>query len=225
MCCAEPLQLYIDSANPKEVESYYKTGLIDGVTTNPSLMLKSGRKPEDVYQYLYDLGIKDISMEVVGDEEDMISEGKKLVNRYPGQATIKVPCTVEGLEACRVLALEHIRVNVTLVFSAAQAILAAKAGAYHVSPFVGRLDDNSVDGIGLIREIAEIYDRHNIDTHILAASIRDVKSVTAAFAAGANICTIPGGVFEGMYNHVLTDKGMDRFNKDWAIANTLATVG
>ena len=220
------MKLYLDSANPKEIAFYYKSGLIDGVTTNPSLMLKSGLRPEDVYQQLYDLGIQDISMEVVGDEDSMISEGKRLANRFPGQATIKVPCTVEGLEACRVLSLEHIRVNVTLIFSVAQAILAHRAGAYHVSPFVGRLDDNSVDGIGLIRDISDVFNKHfTVSTSILAASIRDVKSVSECFAAGANICTLPPGVFASMYNHVLTDKGMDRFNKDWAIANTLNTVG
>ena len=220
------MKLYLDSANPKEIERFYTSGLIDGVTTNPSLMLKSGLRPEDVYQQLYDLGIQDISMEVVGDKENMISEGKRLSNQFPGQSTIKVPCTVDGIEACRVLSLEHIRVNVTLVFSVAQAILANKAGAYHVSPFVGRLDDNSVDGIGLIRDISEVFQKHfALDTHVLAASIRDVKTVSACFAAGAHICTVPPGVFANMYNHVLTDKGIDTFNKHWALANTLNTVG
>ena len=220
------MKLFLDSANPTEIQRLYASGLIDGVTTNPSLMLKSGLRPEDVYQQLYDLGIQDISMEVVGDTDEMIREGKRLSNQFPGQSTIKGPCTVEGLEACRVLSLEHIRVNVTLIFSVTQAILAAKAGANYVSPFVGRVDGNSFGGLCLIKDIANTYAKQMwFDTHILAASIRNVRDVGRAFEYGANICTIPPNVFQGMYKHILTDQGMDRFNKDWAIANTLGAAG
>ena len=215
------MKLFIDSANYTAIADCWATGLIDGVTTNPSLMLRSGDQPEQVYQNLYDLGVKDISMEVVGDVDEMIAEGKRLTNAFPGQSTIKVPCTVDGIEACRVLTLEHIKVNVTLIFSPAQAILAAKAGATYVSPFVGRLDDNSQDGLKLIKDIAKVYDMRFQFTEILAASIRDVHSVSKAFEYGAHIVTIPPQVFHAMYRHILTDAGLDRFNKDWALANNI----
>ena len=209
------MKLFLDTAHVPDILSRVSTGLIDGITTNPTLISKCHRKPEDVYQELVSIGIKDISMEVVGNAAEMVTEGLKLADLFGDHATIKVPCTAAGLSTCRELAKNHhIRVNVTLVFNSAQAVMAAKAGAYYVSPFVGRLDDNSISGTGAVKYISELYKRHNIKTQILAASIRDVHSVTESFYNGAHICTIPPNVFDHMYGHVLTDVGLQKFNED-----------
>ena len=212
------MKIFLDTADTEAIKEGYATGLIDGITTNPSLIMKSGRNPEDVYQELIDLGIPDISMEVVGTGEQMVAEGRRLVEKFgKDQTTIKVPCTRGGLAACRVLSKDLIKVNVTLIFSPTQAILAAKAGATYVSPFVGRVDDNSFGGLCLIKDIANVYAKQNWKrTEILGASIRNVRDVGRAFEYGANICTIPPGVFDKMYKHVLTDSGLDQFDKDWA---------
>ena len=206
----------MDTADVESISDSFLTGLIDGVTTNPTLMMKSGRNPDDVYQELINLGVPDVSMEVVGDSHEMIQEGLRLAEKFRYQATIKVPCTPDGLIACRELSRNVIRVNVTLIFSPSQAILAAKAGAKYVSPFVGRVDDNSFGGLCLIKDIANIYQKQNWkSTEILAASIRDVRSVGRAFEYGANICTLPPVVFRKMYKHILTDKGIELFENDW----------
>ncbi len=211
------MKLFLDTADTELIEKYYATNLIDGITTNPTLIMKSGRNPEDVYQQLIDLGIDDISMEVVGDFDAMYIEGLRLFRKFGKSATIKVPCTPDGLRACRELARDLVNVNVTLIFSPAQAILAAKAGAKYVSPFVGRVDDNSFDGIDLVDRISDIYTIQNIrKTEILAASVRDVKTVSDSFASGAHVVTMPPAVFEKMYSHVLTDKGLYLFDMDWA---------
>ena len=212
------MKLFLDTADTQVIKEGFATGLIDGVTTNPSLIFKNGGHPEDVYQILIDLGIPDISMEVVGTGEEMVAEGRRLVEKYgKEQTTIKVPCTRGGLAACRVLSKDLIKVNVTLIFSASQAILAAKAGAKYVSPFVGRVDDNSFGGLCLVKEIASIFTKQNVfDTEILAASVRGVRQVGRAFEYGAHIVTIPPSVFDKMYKHVLTDAGLDQFDKDWA---------
>ena len=210
------MKIFLDTANTADINANFSTGFIDGVTTNPTLIRRSGRNPEEVYQEIKDIGVQDISMEVVGDKLNMISEGKRLFKKFGKVATIKVPCTRDGLAACRELSKEHINVNVTLIFNAAQAILSAKAGAKYVSPFVGRLDDNSISGLEVVRSIADLYSRQGVkETQILAASIRDVHRVTRSFYNGANIVTMPPGVFEKMYNHVLTDVGMDIFKNDW----------
>ena len=222
------MKIFLDTADTELIKKYYGTGLIDGVTTNPTLIRKSGRDPEDVYQELADYGVRDISMEVVGDEKTMTDEGRRLHSKYAFQSkklsinptTIKVPLSPDGLRTCRSLALDGIKVNVTLVFSAAQAILASKAGAAYVSPFVGRLDDQSVNGIGLINQIASIYRMHGSQTQILSASIRSVQHVTDSFLNGANICTMPPSIFEKMYNHILTDKGLELFDRDWALVQS-----
>ena len=222
------MKIFLDTADTELIKKYYATGLIDGVTTNPTLIRKSGKDPEDVYQELADYGVRDISMEVVGDEKTMTDEGRRLHSKYAFQSkklsinptTIKVPLSPDGLRACRSLALDGIKVNVTLVFSAAQAILAAKAGATYVSPFVGRLDDQSVNGIGLINQIASIYRMHGSQTQVLSASIRSVQHVTDSFLNGANICTMPPSIFEKMYNHILTDKGLELFDRDWALVQS-----
>ena len=201
--------------------------MIDGVTTKPTLIKKSGYDPEEVYRKIALIGVDDISMEIVPDDSyEFLKEGRRLKEKFGEITTIKVPCTPEGLKGCKLLSKEGIRVNVTLIFSAAQAVLASKAGAAYVSPFVGRVDDNSFDGLGLIKEIADIYEKQSrlynfVDTEILSASIRNVGSVSKSFEYGAGIVTMPPSVFEKMYNHILTDKGLDLFQKDWDAVNVL----
>ena len=214
------MKLFIDSADVEVIRSAFETGLIDGVTTNPTLIRKSGRNPEDVYQELIDMGVTDVSMEVVGDDEIMLAEGRRLANKFGKNATIKVPCSPEGLWVCKQLT-PSIKVNVTLIFSPSQAILSAKAGATYVSPFVGRVDDNSFGGLCLIKDIANIYTRQSVYTETLAASIRNVRDVGRAFEYGANICTIPPTVFNKMYNHILTEKGLELFENDWKSTQTV----
>ena len=216
------MKIFLDSADTKVLHDGYLTGLIDGITTNPTLIRKSGRDPEAVYQELKDIGYSDISMEVVGDGDDMFEEGTRLYSKFGDCATIKVPCTPDGLYACRKLALKLIRVNVTLIFSPSQAILAAKAGAKYVSPFVGRVDDNSFGGLCLVKDISNVYMKQGwYETEILAASIRNVRDVSRAFEYGANICTIPPTVFHKMYNHVLTDQGLAQFDEDFKITQKM----
>ena len=211
------MKIFLDTADTDAIEKAYTTGIIDGITTNPTLIRKSGRDPEEVYQQLIDYGINDISMEVVGDYNTMFEEGTRLSRKFGKACTVKVPCTPDGLRVCRELSRDLVNVNVTLIFSAAQAILAAKSGAKYVSPFVGRVDDNSFVGMDLIEQISDIYTIQNVNkTEILSASIRDVKSVSDSFASGAHVVTMPPTVFEKMYNHVLTDKGLYLFDMDWA---------
>ena len=209
------MKLFLDTADTKLLHDGYLTGLIDGVTTNPTLIMKSGRDPEDVYVELRNIGYNDISMEVMGDGPEMVVEGRRLAKIFGKCATIKVPCTPDGLFACRQLSRELIRVNVTLIFSASQAILASKAGASYVSPFVGRVDDNSFGGLCLVKDIAKVFREHMVRTKVLAASLRGVRDVGRAFEYGADVVTMPPGVFEGMYKHILTDKGLDLFSRDW----------
>ena len=207
------MKLFLDSADTDAILSRFKTGLISGVTTNPTLIFKSGKHPQDVYWSLIEAGVQDISMEVVGDtEEELFSRAMGHVKECGKHATIKVPCSVDGLSVCKRLSTVGVRVNVTLIFSPAQAILASLAGATYISPFIGRMDDNSLDGMKLINDIKNT----GVSAQILAASIRDPQSVGTAFALGANICTVPVGVFDKMYNHVLTDKGIEQFNRDAA---------
>ena len=211
------MKIFLDTAETDVVRKHWKTGLIDGLTTNPTLIRKSGRNHEDVYQEFKDIGLTDISMEVIGSKENMISEGKRLYKKFGKCATIKVPCTYDGLQACAHLSVEGIKVNVTLIFSQAQAILATKAGAKYVSPFLGRVDDNSFGGLCLVKDIAKVYREHMVTkTEVLAASLRGVRDVGRAFEYGADIVTMPPAVFEGMYKHILTDKGLDQFDKDYA---------
>ena len=210
------MKIFLDTADVTEIKTRWTTGLIDGITTNPSLIRKSGRNHEDVYQELKEIGINDISMEVIGSEVNMISEGKRLHKKFGKCATIKVPCTRDGLRACAKLSVENIKVNVTLVFSVAQSILASKAGATYISPFVGRLDDVSFDGVGLVKDIASLYREQMVTTQVLAASLRDVSHASQCFRYGADVVTMPTKVFDGMYDHILTDKGMDIFDKDYA---------
>ena len=210
------MKIFLDTADTNLIQDGYNTGLIDGITTNPTLIMKSGRDPEEVYQQLIDMGIGDISMEVVGNRKEMYEEGMRLSKKFGKNATIKVPCTPDGLAVCKELSRQLVRVNVTLIFSVTQAILSAKAGATYVSPFVGRVDDNSFGGLCLIKDISNTYIKQNWKkTEILAASIRNVRDVGRAFEYGANICTLPPAVFNKMHNHILTDKGLELFDEDW----------
>ena len=226
------MKIFLDTADVETISNHFKTGLIDGVTTNPTLIMKSHRKPDDVYEELVSLGLRDISMEVVGTEDEMLKDAYRLVNKFNDVATIKVPCTREGLVVCRQLSKQGVRVNVTLIFSVSQAILSAKAGATYLSPFVGRVDDQRFGGCNLIKRIAEVIPK-TIPTNlkgfaqrraanaqirvpeILSASIRSVGDVEHSFAQGADICTMPPKIFEGMYNHILTDKGLELFDIDY----------
>ena len=207
------MKLFLDTAIIEDIDLRLGSGVISGVTTNPTLIKKSGKDPDDIYADLInDLGVKDLSIEVNGQFADqLIENGTKYGKLWVNEATIKLPCTPEGIKACKMLSYMGIRTNMTLVFSVSQAILCALAGATYVSPFVGRLDDNGHDGIGLIREIAKVFCHNRADTKILAASIRDAATVGKAFQAGAHICTIPPKVFDDMYKHVLTDKGLFQF--------------
>ena len=209
------MKIFLDTADTRIIGKHFiETGLIDGVTTNPSLIMKSGQQPDTVYFDLFKLGVKDISMEVVSNtSQGMIEEADRLINKFHDVVTIKVPCTREGLIACKQLSDRGIRVNVTLIFSASQAILSAKAGATYISPFVGRVDDQRFGGCNLIKRIREVlpYDK----CEILSASIRSVGDVEHSFAQGADICTMPPTVFEKMYDHILTEKGLQLFDIDY----------
>jgi len=210
------MKLFLDTAEVKDIEDRVSTGLISGVTTNPTLIKKSGRNPWNVYRDIIELGINDLSIEVNGELFKEFTENGVSVNEnYGNVATIKLPCTIEGLKACKHLSNIGIRVNMTLVFSVSQAILCALAGATYVSPFIGRMDDNSLSGLSLIADISKVYKEQLVDTKILAASIRDVQSVGTAFNLGADICTIPPSVFDNMVKHVLTDKGLEQFKRDF----------
>jgi len=213
------MKIFLDTADTLLIEKYYDTGLIDGVTTNPTLIMKSGKNPEDVYQEIKEIGIKDISMEVVGGFDEMYSEGYRLAQKFGDVATIKVPCTRDGLLVCKALSDENIKVNVTLIFSIAQAVLSAKAGATYVSPFVGRLDDQQVAGLEVVRGISDMYRIHNVKTQVLSASIRSVHRAVRSWYNGAQIVTMPPKVFDQMYDHILTDKGLEIFDKDWESVN------
>jgi transaldolase len=210
------MKIFLDTAEVPTIAEAFTTGLIDGITTNPTLIMKSGKDPEEVYQEIKDIGVRDISMEVMGNWTEMLQEGRRLHKKFGDVATIKVPCTKDGLATCRYLASDGIRTNVTLIFCAAQAILAAKAGATYVSPFVGRLDDQSIAGLEVVRSITGLYQIHGIRTQVLSASIRNVQRAVRSWYNGAQIVTMPPKVFEQMYDHILTDKGMDIFENDWS---------
>ena len=209
------MKIFLDTTDTDVIEKYFSTGLVDGVTTNPTLIMKSGKNPEDVYQKIKDIGVQDISMEVMGSDLEMYDEGIRLYEKFGDVATIKVPCTREGLIVCKRLSEQGIKVNVTLIFCAAQGVLAAKAGATYVSPFVGRLDDQSVAGLEVVRSITGLYQIHGIRTQVLSASIRSVQRAVRSWYNGAQVVTMPPKVFDQMYDHILTDKGMEIFENDW----------
>ena len=210
------MKIFLDTADVFAIKEYFETGMVDGVTTNPTLIKKSLRDPDTVYQQIVDLGVPDISMEVMGTAQEMYDEGIRLHKKFGDQTTIKVPMTRDGLKVCKELSQQGIRVNVTLIFCAAQAILAAKSGATYVSPFVGRLDDQSVAGLEVVRSIVELYRIHGIRTRVLSASIRSVQRVVRSFYNGADVVTLPPAIFDQMYDHLLTDKGLEIFDRDAA---------
>ena len=213
------MKIFLDTADTQEIIRAQILGLIDGVTTNPTLIRKSGNDPLDVYSAIADLGIQDISMEVYGGLDEMHTEALKLSERFGDVATIKLPMTKEGLIVCQDLSKRKIRTNVTLIFSIPQAILAAKSGATYVSPFVGRLDDQQVAGLEVVRGISGLYQMKGVETQVLAASIRSVQRAVRSFYNGADIVTMPFSVFSQMYDHILTDKGLDIFEQDIAALN------
>jgi transaldolase len=209
------MQIFIDSADVKELTALAQTGLVDGVTTNPSLVAKAGGDFFESLKKICAAVSGPVSAEVVAqDYETMLAEGRKLRGVAPN-IVVKVPLTPDGLRACKTLEQEGHPCNVTLCFSAVQALLAAKAGASYISPFLGRLDDNGQNGMELVREIRTIYDNYDFQTQILAASIRSAGHARDAALAGADCATIPPAVFRSLYKHILTDAGLDAFLKDW----------
>lgn len=213
------MKLFIDTGSVKDVETLVALGIIDGATTNPSLLAKEGGDPRAILKRICDLVQGPVSAEVVAtDAERMVREGRELA-AIDGHIVVKVPFGKEGLKACRALVKEGIRVNVTLVFSAAQALLAAKVGASYVSPFVGRLDDIATSGMDLIAQIVEIFDKFQFPTEVLVASVRHPIHVVQAARMGADVCTCPGAVLEALFKHPLTDIGLERFLKDWEKAH------
>lgn len=220
------MKIFLDTADMSEIAKAARTGLIDGVTTNPTLILRSGRSLSDVAQDLitYYPQFESISTEVVADTADEMIEQAKEFIPLGDSITIKLPCTVEGLIACKALYHLGVKTNVTLVFSVAQALLAAKAGATYVSPFVGRCNDNSFSGVELVRAISIAYQSQRMETQILAASLRDVHHVSRCYAYGADVTTLPPKVFWAMYDHILTRDGLDRFQKDWEDAQQNANT-
>ncbi|NLX61180.1 MAG: fructose-6-phosphate aldolase [Tissierellia bacterium] len=209
------MKLFIDTANIEEIKEVNEWGVISGVTTNPSLIAKEGRDFKEVIHEIVSIVDGPISAEVISTDKDgMVEEARELAKIHPS-IVIKIPMTKEGLKAVKVLSKEGIKTNVTLIFSANQALLAAKAGATYVSPFLGRLDDIGNEGMDIIYDIVEIFSIHGIDTEVIAASIRHPIHVLEAAKAGAHIATIPYKVFTQMVNHPLTDIGIERFLKDW----------
>lgn len=209
------MQIFIDSADIAELRALAETGLVDGVTTNPSLIAKAGGDFFETLRQICAAVPGPVSAEVVAqDWQTMLAEGRKL-RKVASNIVVKVPLTRDGLRACKALEDEGHPCNVTLCFSAVQALLAAKAGATFISPFIGRLDDNGQDGMGLIREIRAIYDNYDFQTQILAASIRTAGHTRDAALAGADCATIPPAAFKSLYKHILTDAGLEAFLKDW----------
>jgi transaldolase len=210
------MKFFVDTADVPAIAELNALGMVDGVTTNPSLILKSGRDILEVTKEICSIVSGPVSAEVVAlTADEMIAEGRKLAEIAPN-ITVKVPLTWDGLKTCKVLSDEGKMVNVTLCFSVNQALLAAKAGATFISPFVGRLDDINLDGMELISDIRQVYDNYGFDTQILAASIRTVNHVTQCALVGADVMTAPPSVIKSLINHPLTDKGIEQFMKDWA---------
>lgn len=209
------MKIFLDTANIEEIKEGASWGIVDGVTTNPSLIAREGRDFKEVVKEICEIVDGPISAEVISeDSEGMIAEAKELVKIHKN-IVIKIPMTVEGLKAVSVLSKENIKTNVTLIFSANQALLAAKAGASYVSPFLGRVDDIGSEGMELVRNIVEIFDIYGFDTQVIAASVRHPLHVTDAALAGSHIATIPMKVLQQMVKHPLTDKGIESFMKDW----------
>jgi transaldolase len=216
------MKLFIDSGNLKEIESLVPLGIIDGITTNPSLLAKEGGDYRALLKRICQIVKGPTSAEVVAtDAEGMIREGRDL-RAIDEHIVVKVPFTKEGVRACRTLASEGTKVNVTLCFSPTQALIAAKVGATYISPFVGRLDDIATSGMNLIQEIVDIYENYRFKTEVLVASVRHPIHVVEAARMGADVCTCPAAVIEAMFRHPLTDIGLEKFLKDWEKAQGVA---
>lgn len=210
------MKIFLDTANLDEIRKANDIGVVDGVTTNPTLIAKEGKVIEDQIKAICEIVDGDISAEVVSTvSEEMVREGR-LLSKLHKNVVVKLPLTRDGVKSCKILSGEGIRCNVTLVFSAAQALLAAKAGAYIVSPFIGRIDDLGQDGMQLIEEIATIYTNYGYKTQILAASVRTVNHVIAAAVSGAHIATMSVKTYDALFQHPLTDKGLETFMNDWS---------
>tara|TARA_B100000902_G_scaffold130506_1_gene129445 strand:+ start:733 stop:1386 length:654 start_codon:yes stop_codon:yes gene_type:complete len=209
------MDFFLDSAETQEISKFHELGMINGVTTNPSLIYKSKKPFRELVADICAITNGPVSIEATSSSnEKMVEEGFKIA-KMASNIVVKLPMTWEGIKACKILSENKIPVNVTLCFSSTQAILAAKAGATYVSPFIGRLDDSNIDGIELIREIKTIYTNYNFTTKILAASVRTKNHITQSAIAGADIATIPPNLFYDLANHHLTDKGLETFNADW----------
>ena len=209
------MKLFVDTGIVKEVEALASLGIIDGATTNPSLMAKAGGDPRQILKDICRLVQGPVSGEVVAtDYEGMLREGRELAS-VDEHVVVKVPFTKDGVRACKTLSGEGTPVNVTLIFSATQALLAAKVGAAYVSPLVGRLDDIATDGMNLVEEIVEIFDNYEFGTEVLVASVRHPIHLVRAARLGADVCTCPAAVIEQMFKHPLTDIGLEKFLKDW----------
>ena len=209
------MKIFLDTANISAIRMYNDMGLVDGITTNPSLMAKEGGDPQKVMEEIVKIINGDVSLEVLSIETDgMLEEGRRL-RKYGKNVVVKCPLTPEGLKACKILTTEGIPVNVTLCFSVNQAILAAKAGAKYVSPFIGRLDDNGQDGMNLIREMRQVFQNYKFNTQILVASVRHPMHVVEAAKIGADVVTLPPKVLGKMLKHPLTDVGLKNFLSDW----------
>lgn len=209
------MKIFLDTGNLKEIEALVPLGIVDGVTTNPSLMAKEGGDPRAIIKSICELVQGPVSAEVVATEwQAMVAEGRELA-AIDSHVVVKVPFTRDGVRACKVLSGDGIRVNVTLIFSATQALIAAKVGAAYVSPFIGRLDDIASDGMGLVRQIVDIFDAHQFMTEVLVASVRGPMHIVEAARMGADVCTCPVSVVEACFKHPLTDIGLEKFLKDW----------
>lgn len=210
------MKFFLDTADVKEIRELNDLGLVDGVTTNPSLIMKSGRDIKEVTKEICSIVSGPVSAEVTATEYDQMMKEAAVLAKIADNIAIKVPLTPDGLKACKALASDGHKVNVTLCFSANQALLAAKSGATFISPFLGRLDDIGLDGMELISEIRQIYDNYDFKTEILAASIRTVNHVKQAALIGADIATVPPAIVKALFKHPLTDKGLEAFLADWA---------
>ena len=210
------MKFFLDTANTDDIRKYAALGLVDGVTTNPTLISREGRDFETVVKEITTIVDGPVSAEVTATKAEEMIEQAREVSKWAKNIVVKIPMTEEGLKAVSVVSKEGIKTNVTLIFSVAQGLLAAKAGATFISPFLGRLDDIGGDGVGLIQDLRTVLDNYGFNTEIIAASVRGVQHVEEVALAGSDIATIPAGVFGKLFKHPLTDKGLDSFMKDWA---------
>lgn len=213
--CFRSMKFFLDTANVEEIKRINALGLVDGVTTNPTIIAKEGRDFEEVIKEICSIVSGPVSAEVIGlTSEEMVAEAR-VISKWADNVVVKIPMTEEGLKAVHILSQEGIKTNVTLIFTVAQGLLAAKAGATYISPFLGRLEDMGTDGYRVIEELRDIMDTFGFDTEIIAASIRNLEHVEVVAHLGSHIATIPGSLFPKLWSHPLTDKGIEMFLKDW----------